>query len=50
MLYPIMTETRSLYDLGGVWNFKLDDGSGWDELAGIEAHRYDPYGGALGLQ
>lgn len=31
MLYPIMTETRSLYDLGGVWNFKLDDGSGWDE-------------------
>lgn len=31
MLYPIMTETRSLYDLGGVWNFKLDDGTGWDE-------------------
>ncbi|ASA22862.1 beta-glucuronidase [Paenibacillus donghaensis] len=31
MLYPIMTETRSLYDLNGVWNFKLDQGVGFDE-------------------
>nr|WP_274528353.1 beta-glucuronidase [Paenibacillus piscarius] len=26
-----MTETRSLYDLGGIWNFKLDHGQGWEE-------------------
>ncbi|MGP6145992.1 beta-glucuronidase [Jeotgalibaca sp. A122] len=25
MLYPILTETRSLIDLGGVWKFYLDD-------------------------
>ncbi|WNS43992.1 beta-glucuronidase [Paenibacillus sp. MMS20-IR301] len=31
MLYPIMTDTRSLYDLGGIWKFKLDQGSGFDE-------------------
>lgn len=31
MLYPIMTETRGLYDLGGVWNFKLDHGLGFEE-------------------
>ncbi|KHL91976.1 beta-glucuronidase [Paenibacillus sp. IHB B 3415] len=31
MLYPIMTETRSLIDLNGVWNFKLDHGRGLTE-------------------
>ncbi|MBT2288431.1 beta-glucuronidase [Paenibacillus albidus] len=31
MLYPIMTETRGLYDLNGVWNFKLDHGLGFDQ-------------------
>ncbi|MEK5163633.1 beta-glucuronidase [Paenibacillus sp. FSL R5-0527] len=31
MLYPIMTETRSLLELNGVWNFKLDHGAGFDE-------------------
>ncbi|MGL5622998.1 glycoside hydrolase family 2 TIM barrel-domain containing protein, partial [Cetobacterium sp.] len=28
MLYPIMTTTRNLIDLSGVWRFKLDDGKG----------------------
>ena len=23
MLYPILTKTRSIYDLNGLWNFKL---------------------------
>lgn len=27
MLYPILTETRNLIDLSGVWKFYLDDGS-----------------------
>lgn len=27
MLYPILSDTRSLIDLGGVWKFYLDDGS-----------------------
>lgn len=31
MLYPIMTETRSLIELSGIWNFKLDHGSGFEE-------------------
>jgi len=31
MLYPLMTPTRTLIDLGGVWNFKLDHGVGFDE-------------------
>jgi beta-glucuronidase len=31
VLYPIMTETRGLYDLAGVWNFKLDHGLGFEE-------------------
>ncbi|AET58844.1 beta-glucuronidase [Paenibacillus terrae HPL-003] len=31
MLYPIMTETRSLSDLNGVWSFKLDQGTGFAE-------------------
>lgn len=30
MLYPILTESRGLIDLGGVWNFKLDDGKGFE--------------------
>lgn len=29
MLYPIMTETRQVVDLSGVWNFKLDKGNGF---------------------
>ncbi len=31
MLYPIMTESRTVMDLSGVWNFKLDDGCGFKE-------------------
>lgn len=31
MLYPINTETRGTIDLNGVWNFKLDNGTGFDE-------------------
>lgn len=31
MLYPILTESRGLMDLSGIWNFKLDDGTGFDE-------------------
>lgn len=31
MLYPIMTETRQVIDLNGIWNFKLDKGVGFDE-------------------
>ena len=26
MLYPINTATRSVIDLSGIWNFKLDKG------------------------
>lgn len=29
MLYPIMTESRSVIDLNGIWNFKLDKGEGF---------------------
>ncbi|WP_300258076.1 beta-glucuronidase [Clostridium sp.] len=29
MLYPIMTESRSIIDLNGIWNFKLDKGEGF---------------------
>ncbi|MFP3125918.1 beta-glucuronidase [Ectobacillus funiculus] len=28
MLYPIITDTRNIIDLNGVWNFKLDSGTG----------------------
>ena len=28
MLYPIMTTSRELIDLNGIWNFKLDHGAG----------------------
>ncbi len=31
MLYPILTQSRLLSDLSGVWDFKLDDGKGFDE-------------------
>lgn len=31
MLYPIMTETRSIIELNGIWNFKLDHGKGFEE-------------------
>lgn len=31
MLYPIVTETRSIIDLNGLWNFKLDSGVGFQE-------------------
>ena len=32
MLYPVMTESRLLMDLSGVWDFKLDqDGEGFEE-------------------
>jgi beta-glucuronidase len=31
MLYPIDTETRGLFNLNGIWNFKIDKGNGFDE-------------------
>lgn len=31
MLYPIVSETRSVIDLNGIWNFKLDSGNGFQE-------------------
>ncbi|XOQ15512.1 MAG: beta-galactosidase [Shouchella clausii] len=31
MLYPIVTETRHVIDLSGIWNFKLDSGNGIEE-------------------
>jgi beta-glucuronidase len=31
MLYPILTPSRLLSDLSGVWDFKLDDGTGFDQ-------------------
>ena len=31
MLYPIMTTSRELIDLNGIWNFKLDSGTGFAE-------------------
>lgn len=31
MLYPILTEGRGLIDLCGTWQFKLDDGRGFEE-------------------
>lgn len=31
MLYPLTTETRSIIDLNGIWNFKLDNGNGLEE-------------------
>ena len=31
MLYPIMTTSREFVDLNGIWEFKLDHGSGFAE-------------------
>lgn len=31
MLYPILNESRNLIDLSGVWELKLDDGTGFDK-------------------
>ncbi|MGL5244252.1 MAG: sugar-binding domain-containing protein, partial [Sarcina sp.] len=31
MLYPIMSESRQIIDLNGIWNFKLDNGNGLNE-------------------
>lgn len=31
MLYPIISETRNVIDLNGIWNFKLDLGAGFQE-------------------
>lgn len=31
MLYPILTPSRFVSDLSGVWNFKLDDGTGFEK-------------------
>lgn len=30
MLYPISTQTREVIDLSGIWNFKLDDKTGFE--------------------
>jgi beta-glucuronidase len=29
MLYPIVTESRGIIDLNGIWKFKLDFGKGF---------------------
>jgi beta-glucuronidase len=31
MLYPIMTDTREVFDLNGIWQFRLDPGQGLAE-------------------
>jgi beta-glucuronidase len=31
MLYPIVTESRSIIELNGIWDFKLDSGNGFNE-------------------
>ncbi|MEC0092231.1 beta-glucuronidase [Paenibacillus macquariensis] len=31
MLYPILTDSRGIIDLNGIWNFKLDKGEGLNE-------------------
>lgn len=31
MLYPIVTDTRNIIELNGIWNFKLDKGNGFAE-------------------
>lgn len=31
MLYPVITQSRGLMDLSGIWDFKLDDGNGFTE-------------------
>ena len=45
MLYPILTPSRLLTDLSGVWDFELDDGNGFKEewyKAPLEAHMTMP--------
>ncbi|MFM9278811.1 beta-glucuronidase [Paenibacillus jiagnxiensis] len=32
MLYPIITETRAMLELNGIWNFKLDSGNGFADV------------------
>ena len=31
MLYPVITESRNVLDLNGIWDFKLDNGNGLNE-------------------
>ncbi len=31
MLYPILTDSRSVLDLNGIWDFRLDNGNGFKE-------------------
>ena len=31
MLYPVMTQSRAVLDLSGIWDFKLDDGNGFSD-------------------
>ncbi|TBL78530.1 beta-glucuronidase [Paenibacillus thalictri] len=31
MLYPIVTETRAIIDLNGIWSFQLDAGKGFED-------------------
>lgn len=31
MLYPVITESRGLMDLSGIWSFRLDNGKGFKE-------------------
>ena len=31
MLYPILTDSRFLSDLSGIWRFQLDNGHGFEE-------------------
>src|SRR5260370_12870131 len=37
MLYPLMTTSRELIDLNGIWKFKVDPGRGFEE--GMFEHR-----------
>lgn len=41
MLYAVITPSRGLMDLSGIWDFKLDNGSGFDEKW-YEAPLMDP--------
>ena len=31
MLYPKLNDARALIDLSGIWDFKLDDGTGFEK-------------------
>ncbi len=39
MLYPILNDARAVIDLGGIWRFRLDDGSGVEQ--GWQARRLE---------